>query len=320
MYSSQDVASGIGNKASRICHYCSVDVLKAILESESLRFSDVRFLNDSTEFIEIIPLLKYVVLHGEYAQEFVDMILSDEIIKELELYKQLGVGKEKNTQKLLEKMYRTYICSFSTNRDSLAMWNYYATSQNGVNITFDFAWNLFNGSNNSDINSKDRLMNDIIICRGPVLYKRSDKEKCIKALIDNLYDVYKKESDVKKYQNHIKWAFKGAVNNMRCFFKNDFFSCENEYRFVLKIPEKLLLEEDSEMNEIMGKGQFRRGNILIPYVDYKFNKKSLKEITLNPYIKEQDSLFEVGIKELLWQNKAHDVMIYHSAIPMRKYF
>lgn len=34
---------GIGNKASRICHYCSVDVLKNILENESLRFSDVRF-------------------------------------------------------------------------------------------------------------------------------------------------------------------------------------------------------------------------------------------------------------------------------------
>ena len=44
---------GIGNKASRICHYCSVDVLKNILENESLRFSDVRFLNDSTELSEI---------------------------------------------------------------------------------------------------------------------------------------------------------------------------------------------------------------------------------------------------------------------------
>ena len=60
---------GIGNKASRICHYCSVDVLKNILENESLRFSDVRFLNDSTEFIEIIPLVKYVAQHEEYASE-----------------------------------------------------------------------------------------------------------------------------------------------------------------------------------------------------------------------------------------------------------
>lgn len=61
----QEYVDGIGNKVSRICHYCSVDVLKNILENESLRFSDVRFLNDSTEFIEIIPLVKYVAQHEE---------------------------------------------------------------------------------------------------------------------------------------------------------------------------------------------------------------------------------------------------------------
>ncbi len=48
--------------------------------------------------------------------------------------------------------------------------------------------------------------------------------------------------------------------------------------------------------------------------------ESIKEITLNPYIKEQESLFELGIKELLWENGIQNVEIYHSAIPMRKYF
>lgn len=47
---------------------------------------------------------------------------------------------------------------------------------------------------------------------------------------------------------------------------------------------------------------------------------SLKGITLNPYVKEKESVFELGIRELLWQNKIHNVQIYRSAIPMRKYF
>ena len=34
----------------------------------------------------------------------------------------------------------------------------------------------------------------------------------------------------------------------------------------------------------------------------------------------EGNYFELGIKELLWQNEIHDVMIYHSGIPMRKYF
>ena len=60
---------GIGNKASRICHYCSVDVLKNILETKVCDLLTCVFLNDSTEFIEIIPLVKYVAQHEEYASE-----------------------------------------------------------------------------------------------------------------------------------------------------------------------------------------------------------------------------------------------------------
>ena len=35
-----------------------------------------------------------------------------------------------------------------------------------------------------------------------------------------------------------EFAFKQAVNNMRCFFKNGYFECENEYRIALRIPEE----------------------------------------------------------------------------------
>lgn len=311
---------GIENTASRICHYCSVEVLKNILETESLRFSDVRFLNDSTEFIEIISLLKNIVEQGKYDIKFKDIVLDETVIRELESYKQCYVGRKNDTNEFVKKIYRTYTCSFSTEQDSLSMWNYYAASGNGVNITFDFAWNLFDGSNDSDIISSKRLANDIIICRGIILYKRSDKEKCIKKLLDDLYEIYAEESNIENCQKHIKWAFKEAINNMRCFFKNESFLCENEYRVVLKIPENLLLEKTNNGSNKFEKGRFKRGNILIPYVDYKFNRESIKEITLNPYIKEQESLFELGIKELLWENGIQNVEIYHSAIPMRKYF
>ena len=105
---------------------------------------------------------------------------------------------------------------------------------------------------------------------------------------------------------------------MRCFFKNEFFECENEYRVVLKIPEELLLSNKCS-DDIVEKGQFKRGNVLIPYVDYKFKKESIKQITLNPYINKNDSMFELGIEELLWNRQMVDVHIVHSGIPIRKY-
>ena len=60
-----------------------------------------------------------------------------------------------------------------------------------------------------------------------------DKQKCIKALLDNLYEVYLQEGTIEKYQSHIQWAFKEAINNMRCFFKNDSFSFKNSIDFFI---------------------------------------------------------------------------------------
>ena len=52
------------------------------------------------------------------------------------------------------------------------------------------------------------------------------------------------------------FAFKESINHMRCFFKNESFACENEYRIVLKIPEELLLTEECG-GDIFKKGQFK---------------------------------------------------------------
>ena len=61
------------------------------------------------------------------------------------------------------------------------------------------------------------------------------------------------------------------------------------------------------------------GAPLIPFVDYKFKRDSIKHIVTNPFIREENSMFELGIRELLWQNKMKDVHILSSGIPIRKY-
>ena len=42
----------------------------SIIEKQCLRFTDVRFLNDSTEFLEIIPLIEHVLTNGNYSSSF----------------------------------------------------------------------------------------------------------------------------------------------------------------------------------------------------------------------------------------------------------
>lgn len=312
--------NGIENKATEICHYCTVDTLYSILKNECLRFTDVRFLNDSTEFTEAISLIKLVLNTENYTQGFRNFILESDIIKELEEYRQSYTGISPKTHEYSELAYRTYTCSFSTNSDSLNMWNYYATTSTGINLVFDFAWNMFKNSKKTDVNTMNKLENNIVIYRGLILYTLEDKKKCITKLLNELSIVYEEvKSELDTYKNLMLLAFKEAVNHMRCFFKNDHFSGEEEYRVVLKIPEVFLMEEEYENCwDIKENGFFRRENILIPYIDYKFQQSSIKRITINPYNKG-NSMFELGIKELLWTYQLQNVKIVSSNIPIRKY-
>mgnify|MGYP000037214727 FL=1 len=83
---------GFANKATGICHYCTVDTLKAILNKECLRFSDVRFLNDSTEFVEILLGIENVIMNGSYNADFQKLILESDEMKELKEYQQSYIG------------------------------------------------------------------------------------------------------------------------------------------------------------------------------------------------------------------------------------
>lgn len=105
---------------------------------------------------------------------------------------------------------------------------------------------------------------------------------------------------------------------MRCFFKNEAFRYEEEYRIVLKIPEELL-QVQMPCDDMVNKGVFKRGNVLIPYIDYKFQKESIERITINPLVSAPDSMFELGIKNLLWIKTLENVEVVHSKIPVRKY-
>lgn len=310
---------GIANKGSGICHYCTVDTLNKIIKNGCLRFTDVRFLNDSTEFTEVIDLIKYVLNSNAYTQSFRNFILSSDEIRELESYTQTYTGYSKTTHDFRKISYHTYTCSFTTNPDSLSMWNYYGATSGGVNIVFDFAWNLFKGSEKTEVNIGERLDNDIILFRGLILYSLEHKTQCVKELLNRLAVLFEEaKDDLETYSSLILYAFKESINHMRCFFKNEMFSCEEEYRAVLKIPEDVLLETSSS-DEIFDKGNFKRGNILIPYIDYKFKKESIERITVNPYIKEENTMFKLGIENLLWINSLSNVDIVHSNIPIRKY-
>ena len=154
-YEGNPFSDELNSGASNVCHYCTIDTLLSIIEKQCLRFTDVKFLNDSTEFLEIIPLIEHVLTNGNYSSSFKQFFLQPSIIEDLKSYRQSYSAISNVDQTYKDMPYRTYTCSLSKNCDSLNMWNYYATSSAGVNIGFDFAWNMFEGSNSYKTQEKD---------------------------------------------------------------------------------------------------------------------------------------------------------------------
>lgn len=47
-------------------------------------------------------------------------------------------------------------------------------------------------------------------------------------------------------------------------------------------------------------------------MDYKFKRDSIKHMVTKPFIRKENSMFELGIREALWRNKMEDVHIFSS--------
>ena len=46
-YEGDPFSDELNSGASNVCHYCTIDTLLSIIENQCLRFTDMRFLNDS---------------------------------------------------------------------------------------------------------------------------------------------------------------------------------------------------------------------------------------------------------------------------------
>lgn len=92
-YEGDPFSDELNSGASNVCHYCTIDTLLSIIEKQCLRFTDVRFLNDSTEFLEIIPLIEHVLTNGNYSSSFKQFFLQPSIIGTMQ-FKGLGAPQQ----------------------------------------------------------------------------------------------------------------------------------------------------------------------------------------------------------------------------------
>ena len=313
---SADDVSSESNK--RIYHYTSPQGLYSILRNNTIRFTDCQFLNDKSEYKHIrIPLKTaleetYYSLHDKGLGE----ILNNYIKDDYEWETLVNLSNDQETKDLKLKLYRMryYVFCATDLSDSLGMWNYYVKGGNYQGYNIQLSVNDFLGCFAPVKNPR------IDVFYGKVVYREKEKVEILKNIILNidkkLYEDLQNINDDEDYDlttQEAQGELLSYLENYRLFFKDNAFSSEREYRFIIRLP---LYYENIEEN-VLKTGYEMKNGILVPYCELRVDKQNtVSGITLSPMLETE--LAENGLQRFLKDNGYNDkIKLLQSKIPIR---
>ena len=174
-----------GDSPSHIYHYTSPAGAEGVIENNTLCFTDRNYLNDYSERMYTLDLCLENLNDLTRAGDFRNYIR-----KSLEERKNNPNGDE----------FYIYQCSFSINKASLCLWNYY-TKNNGIK-----GYNLkFNREKVEDDTIRPEISNKmgkLPLYSGSVIYHKDEQLIILKNII-NKFGKYLEENNFKRYEKFV---------------------------------------------------------------------------------------------------------------------
>lgn len=202
--------------------------------------------------------------------------------------------------------YVRYICSFSKNPDSLAMWNYYSkgSKYEGFNLGF-YSDPLINAIEQQlkPYESKVRLY--------PVVYDRTQQDYLIREFILKTIEHFEAgDEDILRYMASnqlLQWSL---------VFKNDCFKHEEEVRLIVDVGVRKFASQQ-DVPQISVHYRITNG-YTVPYIKLSFEKYCLSYATIGPLtcgVTGKDS--QVSVLEERLSTGGYAAIGQYSKIPVR---
>lgn len=284
------------DKNCTIYHYTKPEKLLNIISDNTIRFSNALYLNDKEEIAYSYKLIVTLI------DEFDDLGLNPDLFEKIKnhfknKYKYIVDGSSDFVDKL-----EYFTTSFSTEGDNLTLWNNYAKgkSYTGYNIGFD----------------KKKLINEMnqngyLPIYGSVIYDKKKQIKIIHAIFKKWNMMFERALQAKKNNKtklfDIMFQLVDILSIVSIFFKNPQFKNEREYRIVMV---NTFGSENSKPT-----GVIEKNGLFVPYLEYKFEKESVKSINIGPTFDE--NIFYTSTNRMLLNFGYHDIEVFRSKIPLR---
>lgn len=277
-------------------HYTSFSTLNEILRHNSLRASDLRFLNDKNEFKIWFNVFDNVMMAMKQKDDYLSFALFlDSIKDEIDTYRN----------------YNSYVTCFSHERDLLSQWEMYGDNCKGIAIGFDKdkLIKMMFKYNKVIINGEDPVFPGLL--QGDVEYSFETVCKDVMWMTKNLVNAYLEsgENVVDFIGQESKYHFKERC--MRIVMrlqdaKDASFYAEREFRFYWN--------QKDQQKEV---DTFPRSSRLVPFVSLSCDEKlPIKEILLGPALDDPETRI-MEIKHVLKLYGYPIVNVEKSTIPFR---
>lgn len=311
-------------------HYTSPNAFLSIMETQSIRFTDIRYLNDKSEGIYFIKvLLDFIEKHSgkyPYFEEVINRLIKGNNIG---LIKRLEVTniEYNDVPRMPYVPKRVFVFCTCTEADSLNMWNYYVNngSYQGYNIGLRVI-DLLKTFDTPETNQMDAF----IVRYGKVLYKEKDQFAEIQRLAEETekYIAFASIDDTNR-ETKIKYAqidLRNYIHSCGAFYKHPKFESEQEFRIIIEIAEERVPRKiDSnrsqaekyfgENNKKIVEGFTTKCGLIVPFLSVVLPKNAIFRVTMAPMV--EFGIAKKSVKELLSVEKISGVQIHKSSIPIR---
>lgn len=293
-----------------VYHYTSASGFESILFSNpgniELWASRHDCLNDCSEGLIVQERYKRVCERMLAAEELSSDVY-DIIIDMKEPHTALMTYQKGDKCVVTRPEYSRYICSFSKNPDSLAMWNYYSKGSmyEGFNLGFS-SQALFNSAGKFFEAFESRVY------MHPVIYNTEEQETLIRNFLLELMEHYQPGDETS-----LRYMTSNQLMNWALVFKSEFFKHEEEVRLIIYVSkdrEKRLQKGIPQLDV-----RYRISNgYTIPYIKMVLEKECLSDATIGHLLyNEAGKLQQLEVFAERLSVNGYTVIEHCSQIPVR---